>query len=84
MNSTKTHESDSEEYQARILFNEVKNPDGWKLPVLPVICGTEALADKYAEAIIFFVGGAEITPEKFGREIFYRVTSKGYYHYIGA
>jgi hypothetical protein len=40
----------------------------------------EEMAHLVADAIIFFVGGAEIHPE--GKR--FRITSKGYYHYVGA
>lgn len=64
---------------AEYLFSKVKNANNWKLPTNPVHTKTMQQAQKLAEAIIFYVGGAEITTYCDNR---YLVTSKGYYHYI--
>ncbi len=59
----------------------VRNIKNWKLPTKPVWVKSRATAEKVAAAIAFFMGGAEI--DEWCDNSFV-VTSKGYYHYIGA
>lgn len=69
-----------EQEKCRTLFESVQNKENWKLPTRPVRVKTKVEANVLLEAICCFVGGAEM--EKDGQG--YIVTSKGYYHYIGA
>lgn len=66
-------------------FEKVQNPAYWKEPTIPAIVRDAKQAQRLMDAISFFCGGAEMegtTPEEHVQG--YRVTSKGYYHYIGA
>lgn len=65
----------------RKIFEQVQNKENWKLATNPVIVRSKAMAEKVSDAIIFFVGGAEVKEVCSNKFI---VTSKGYYHYIGA
>jgi hypothetical protein len=61
------------------IFNLVANSEYWKKPTTPAIVSTVAQADKLAQVITYYLGGAEI--DKVCENI-YVVTSKGYYHYM--
>jgi len=62
------------------IFKKYMNNKNAKMPTKPVIVDTEAEARKIADVLTYYVGGAEITPTNNGK---FKVTSKGYYHYIG-
>jgi len=61
-------------------MEKYQNKENWKMPPTPATVKTEVEARKIADSFTFFLGGAEITPVK-GK---FKVTSKGYYYYIGA
>lgn len=52
----------------------------WKFALRPFVTSDRKLADRVADAIDYYVGGHE-REERDGQII---LTSKGYYHYIGA
>lgn len=74
------------------IFELVQNPLHWKEPTIPAIVKGMGNARLLADAIIFFVGGAEIETVRIKNGLavegyrtgIFQVTSKGYYHYIGA
>ena len=66
-------------YQA--LFDTVKQEGNWKETTKPFTTKDFTMAKLMAKAITFFVGGAEVEDNEDG---VITVTSKGYYHYIGA
>lgn len=57
-----------------------KNKENWKKPIEPVKLTSLDSALRVIEALIFFVGGAEMKET----DDIYLVKSRGYYHYIGA
>ena len=61
------------------IMKKYQNPKNGKLATKPAIVDTEAEARKIADVLTYYVGGAEITPLN-GK---FKVTSKGYYYYIG-
>lgn len=72
-------------------FNLVKNPINWKYPT-SVVCQDYTNSDigldtilksavKYIAAYIFFTGGVEIVVKAKDHFV---ISTKGYYHYIGA
>jgi hypothetical protein len=61
----------------RALFETVEDKANWKNPTNIRKCGSRAEAEALAEAITYFVGGAEISSENV-------VVSRGYYFYCGA
>jgi hypothetical protein len=65
------------------LFNKVANKENYKLPTIPFVTDDEDEADKMMKAICYFVGGAEKSKIGINGKTF-TVTSRGYYHYIGA
>lgn len=67
---------------ARQIFEMVQNNENWKLPTNPVMARSLKTAKKIAQAIMGFTGGAEI--DNAPCDNCFVVTSKGYYHYIGA
>ena len=71
--------TESEAYEK--MFKQVANEENWKLPTKPYKTDNKVIADAFAQAIIFYVGGAEVSSVG---DKNYTVTSKGYYHYIGA
>jgi len=72
---------DNEYLRKRELFDQVSNPENWKLPTRPVEFDTLDEADEMLSAITHFVGGAEMLGLPSGK---IAVWSKGYYHHIGA
>lgn len=60
---------------------EMQNAKGWKYPTKKKVVADLKLANRIAEALEFYLGGAEILDLGDGR---YQVSSLGYYHYIGA
>jgi len=83
-------QEDSEIIQKRRrdLFNKVCNQTHWKMPTKDQFVSTHTEAEILADAIIHFVGGAEIVPaianDESMKQLGFIVRSKGYYHYIGA
>jgi len=63
------------------IINKYKNKENWKYPTQAAVVETEKEAQKIADVLTYYLGGAEIIPSPSGRFI---VTSKGYYYYIGA
>jgi hypothetical protein len=62
-----------------------QNPANWKLPLSPYHTYDKSLADDLCYCYNWYFGGHEIEAvqyDKFGT--LYRVSSKGYYHYVGA
>ena len=78
----------------RTLFNKVADPKNWKNATKPFETLSKKEAEDMRDAIVFFVGGAEVqSVESYVQHVeglvrfpvtSYLVTSKGYYHYIGA
>jgi len=78
----------------RALFRQVTDEKNWKFATKEFRSLDKATAEQMRDAIIFFVGGAEIIETssrvRFGDGLVsfampeYVVTSKGYYHYCGA
>jgi len=62
------------------IVEKLYNPTNWKLPTREFRTDNEHLARDVAYTLDWFLGGHEIRRE--GTE--WVVTSKGYYHYIGA
>ena len=58
---------------------------GWKYPIKPVTCRTESFARELAAAMDFYYGGHELDARRdLDGGIVWVVSSKGYYHYVGA
>ncbi len=70
----------SEEERERII-KKYQNKENWKNPPTIAVARTEEDARKIADVFTYYLGGAEITPTPAGQ---FKVTSKGYYYYIGA
>jgi len=67
----------------KAIFGIVEDKKNWKLPTRPVEVTNLESAFIVADAIQFFAGGAEIELIREEPPL-YRVTSRGYYHYVGA
>jgi hypothetical protein len=59
---------------------ELQDATNWKMPTKYVVVATKDEADDLINALIWYMGGAEIE-KVFG---VYRVGSKGYYYYVGS
>lgn len=57
---------------------------GWKFAVSEYCTYDRGEADDLAYCYDFYLGGHETIEEVCGGRTLYRVSSKGYYHYIGA
>jgi mRNA-degrading endonuclease HigB of HigAB toxin-antitoxin module len=73
---TKT-QMENETARFRALFETVEDKANWKNPTRIKRCASRAEAQELADAITFFVGGAEINHDNV-------VVSRGYYFYCGA
>lgn len=63
----------------------ISDRKNWKLPTSAFVTDDRDKADAVAYALDWYVGGHEMTasPQTDGT-VRYTVTSKGYYHYVGA
>jgi len=69
----------------RDTLNVFEDARGWKYPIRPIVCRQEEFARELAAAMDFFYGGHEIDARRdLDGSIVWVVSSKGYYHYIGA
>lgn len=64
----------------KTLFELLQSPEGWKYPTKAIKVATLPEAQKVADALTFYAGGAEILEVLDGLI----VSSRGYYHYVGA
>lgn len=67
----------SQDAKFRALFSTVEDKANWKNPTRLHKCANRAEAQELADAITYFVGGAEINHDNI-------VVSRGYYFYVGA
>jgi len=77
--NTQLSENDwkTQDAKFRALFSTVEDKANWKNPTNIRKCASRAEAQELADAITYFVGGAEINHDNV-------VVSRGYYFYIGA
>ena len=71
--------------EAERIMKAHHDPRGWKYATKPYHTYDKVLADAVAYGYDFYCGGHELTAvrwDEFGT--LYRVTTKGYYHYVGA
>ena len=68
------------------IMRDHQDPRGWKYPIRAFFTSDKSLAEDYAYCLDWFVGGHELDIVESAPELgdLYRVTSKGYYHYVGA
>ena len=57
---------------------------GWKYPIKAFVTTDRGEADDYAYCLNWYCGGHELETVKKPEGTFYVVSSKGYYHYVGA
>ena len=79
--------------RAKAIVKTMENPENWKLPLKPFPTEDPVLAQEVEYAVGFYHGGYETRtvrgaiPMSANTKVDYRVweiTSRGYYHYIGA
>jgi len=74
----------------RALVNSSYDPTNWKNEMMPFATSSFELALAYADAVDFYVGGHQMTNSsaacspRYDAITVWVVTSKGYYHFIGA
>lgn len=62
------------------IIERVQNKENWKTATKPVFVWNKSQANVVQDALTYFLGGSELEKIPGG----YVVTSRGYYHYIGA
>jgi hypothetical protein len=69
----------------RKAMESVQNADNWKMPTRKLHCRSLEVAQEVAYAMDWYLGGHELRTEidAAGRAD-YVVSSRGYYHYVGA
>lgn len=69
----------------RMAMEGVQDPTNWKLPTRELRCRSLEVAQEVAYAMDWYMGGHELRTEvdAAGRAD-YVVSSRGYYHYVGA
>ena len=80
--------------RAKAIVKGMENPENWKLPLTAYCTSDAELASEIEYAVGFYHGGFEVSTHNRGTEsckcgscrnyIVKRITSEGYYHYIGA
>ena len=67
-------------------FDEHQDPTNWKLATKPFVTTSPDVARDFAYTLDWYCGGHEMRNEQshWGGTPVWVVTSKGYYHYIGA
>jgi len=58
-----------------------ENKENPKYPTRSVLAFTVEAMKEYAITFLYYLGGCEIT---YGKSGYFKISSKGYYHYIGA
>jgi len=66
----------------RHMMERNQDERGWKYPLRPFVTSDYNLAIEYASCVDFYMGGHELKFD--GVANVFTVTSKGYYHYVGA
>ena len=61
-----------------------EHPHNWKLPILEYRTTDKSEAEDYGYCLNWYCGGHEIETIYAASETIYVVSSKGYYHYVGA
>ena len=61
-----------------------QNPSNWKLAVTPYHTYDKGLAEDLAYCYDWYFGGHEAETIQTSRGTLYGISSKGYYHYVGA
>ncbi len=70
--------------RADAIVKIIQNQTNWKQPTaLGYVTSNKAMADEVADALTWYMGGAEIATKVLFGDTEYHVTSKGYYHYVG-
>jgi len=62
----------------------VQDPDNWKLPTSAFVTQDAQQAREVEDAMDWFLGGHETSTAIVNGVTEYRVSSRGYYHHIGA
>ena len=71
--------------RAKEIVKGMENPENWKLPLEPFCTEDAELAQEVQYAVGFYHGGFETRSIRvLGKHKIIRVSSEGYYHYIGA
>lgn len=61
------------------------DPANWKLPTRPYYTYDKSIAEDLAYCYDWFLGGHELEIAEYTKYgALYRVSSKGYYHYVGS
>lgn len=69
---------------SEMIVQDMQSPKGWKWPTKPFTTFDQSLADDVAYCLDWYLGGHEVETFEQNGQTGYRLTSKGYYHYIGA
>jgi hypothetical protein len=67
--------------ETRYVFEKYQNKENWKMPPRPAFADTPEEAHAISLSFNYYLGGSEIKTLRSGKIM---ITSKGYYHYIGA
>lgn len=76
---------DKPDAESERIMKLCQNPSNWKLATTPYITFDKNTAENLAYCFNWYLGGHEIRAIRTRKQIIaYVVSSKGYYHYIGA
>ena len=71
--------------ESKRIMRETEGPAGWKYATKPYYTFDKTLADSICYCYDWHLGGHELSVVEVNQYgTLYRVTSKGYYHYVGA
>ncbi len=71
--------------ECKRIMDRHSDPRGWKYPVGTFVTESKRLAVKYAACLDFYLGGHETREaDSSDGKRYFCISSRGYYHYIGA
>ncbi len=70
--------------ESRKMMESQQDIRGWKFPISPAILTSKDTAEDYCYCLDFYLGGHEIVETWTTEGTQWIVSSKGYYHYVGA
>ena len=81
MNTPKSMNIETPTARAKQIFDAMCDPSNWKLPTQRFVTNDNQVLREVAYALEFYLGGFEVTDLGANER---EVSSRGYYHYVGA
>ena len=79
-----TGSMDKPTVESEQIMKEHQDPRGWKYPIRPFTTTNQSEAEDYSYCLNWYVGGHEMQIIESPTGTQWTISSRGYYHYIGA